>query len=241
MKTEAMTSDPVLSARKHPAPTATRPVKISPKLARSHRPLSAFDVFLRCIERADNLITIHKNAHGIAARPADYLSDAFRASLVLSISALDAFVRAHVLERIAKLIRDKTKSIPAPLAVEIRRFLKDEELLQAALQDDLVQRVEKAFKTDFDRKSFQGVRNISDAMKIIGHDDVFHTIAVNASKNEDNLKQQLNDFTQRRHWIAHQGDYDLTQNPATQRQITKSDAERCIRLVTIVAKEINKL
>lgn len=202
---------------------------------------SSHKIFLLCIERAKNLLKIHKTAHGNQARPEGYLSDAHRAAIVLSISALDAYVRTVCLERIRVIVADKSRELPAALSAEIKKFLKDDHLLEAARKDDLLSRVEKAFRQDFERKSFQGVKSITECLQFAGFEDVFHAVAVAESLNEDNLKEELNSFTKRRHSIAHQGDYDLSQNPPVENTIRKSDAEGCIKLITKIAAAIHKL
>jgi hypothetical protein len=75
----------------------------------------------------------------------------------------------------------------------------------------------------------------------VGYDDVFHDVAVSAEENEDNLRARLDRHTNRRHAIAHRGDYDLSQNPPREQPVTKKDAEDCIRIVTTIAKHIDKL
>jgi len=76
---------------------------------------------------------------------------------------------------------------------------------------------------------------------IVGYNDVFHDVAVHAGMNEDRLRQELDSFTQRRHAIAHRGDYDLTENPPKENVITKKYAEDCISLMCRVAKHIHEL
>ena len=78
-------------------------------------------------------------------------------------------------------------------------------------------------------------------MKLLGHKDVFATIAKSASVNEHNLKNELGRFTKRRHIIAHCGDYDLSQTPPVENKILKKDVMACIKTVELVAQEINKL
>ena len=129
--------------------------------------------------------------------------------------------------------------LPPALASDIKRFLKDDGLLEAARKDDLLSRIEKAFRQDFERKSFQGVKNIKECLQLAGIDDVFHEIAVRESLNEDNLKQELERFTKRRHVIAHHGDYDLSQNPPVENPIRKKDVEDCIKLITKIAQSIH--
>jgi len=200
---------------------------------------NAYDVFNLCIQRASNLLKIHQAAHGNQSRPEAYLADAHRAAIVLSISALDAYVRTCCLERIRSILADKTRELPISLVGEIKKFLKDDQLLEAARKDDLLSRVEKAFRQDFERRSFQGVRIITECLQLAGFEDIFHTVAIRASLNEDNLKDDLNRFTKRRHVIAHQGDYDLMQNPPIENTITKKDAEDCIKLIKKIAHGIH--
>jgi hypothetical protein len=201
----------------------------------------AYDVFSLCVSRAKNLLKIHQAAHGSQARPEAFLADAHRAAIVLSISALDAYVRTCCLEKIRGLLANKSQALPPSLSSEIKRMLKEDSLLDAARQDDLLSRVEKAFRQDFEKRSFQGVKNITDCLQLVGFEDIFHEVAVSASMNEDNLKQQLNTFTKRRHTIAHQGDYDLSQNPPVENSIRKKEAEECIRLVSKIAEAIHNL
>lgn len=119
--------------------------------------------------------------------------------------------------------------------------MKEDQLLDAARKSDLLDRVEKAFRTDFEKRSFQGVKSISDAMKLVGFEDIFHTIARSGSVNEEELRESIQEFTQRRHTIAHAGDYDLRQNPPVENGIKKPYAEKCMKIMTLVAEEIRKL
>jgi hypothetical protein len=203
--------------------------------------LGPFEVFDLCIERAKNLIKLHTAAHGKRSKPEKYMADAHRAAIVLAVSALDAFVRTFVVAKARQLLADRSRAIPPALVDQIKRFLKDDELLDAARKDDLLDRVEKAFRSDFERRSFQGTKNIAEYMKMVGYDDIFHEVAIKAKLNEDSLRGDLDKFTKRRHAIAHRGDYDLDQNPPKENVITKAAAEACIKMVTTIAKHINAI
>jgi hypothetical protein len=202
--------------------------------------LLPYDLFKACISRARNLLRIHEAAHGRRAKPDPYLADAHRAAIVLAVAALDAFVRAYVIGRVRHVLVS-SNSLTEALAVQVKRFLKEDGLLDAARRSDLLERVEKAFSADFEKKSFQGVRVISEYMAMVGHSNVFHDISVSANLNEDTLCGQLNKYTDRRHVIAHRGDFDLTRNPPVENRITKTDAEECIRLVSCIAEHIHGL
>lgn len=198
--------------------------------------LTSYDVFRLCIERAKNLIKLHKAAHGKQAKPEKYMADAHRAAIVLAVSALDAFVRTFIITRTRVLLARKDQVLPNSLRDRIKRFLKEDDLLDAARKDDLLDRVERAFTNDFSRRSFQGTKNIAEYMQLVGYDNIFHEVAMKAGVNEDTLCADLNKFTERRHLIAHRGDYDLNENPPKQNLVTKKDAEECIKTVDLVAK-----
>jgi hypothetical protein len=159
----------------------------------------------------------------------------------LSISALDAFIRTFVIERIRKLLLQKSDPLPALLIEKIKKICDADSLLEAARKDDLIERVEKAFLSDFEKRSFQGTKNIEEILKLIGIKNVFHTVALNAKMNEDQIKENLDNYTNRRHLIAHRGDYDLKQQPPKENVITKKYAEDCIKLVNVVAEYIKDL
>lgn len=203
--------------------------------------LTSHDIFELCVQRARNLVKLHEAAHGKAGKPEKYTSDAHRAAIVLAVSALDAFVRDFVMAKTRALLQDRTKTLPDALSIEIKKFLKDDALLEAARKDDLLERVEKAFRADFEKRSFQGTKNIEDQLRVVGYVDIFHTVAGKAHLNEDTLRADLDRFTKRRHAIAHRGDYDLTQNPPPEQLVTKKDAEDCIKLVSRIARTMHDL
>ncbi|MFO8014458.1 MAG: HEPN domain-containing protein [Phycisphaerae bacterium] len=227
--------------RSNITPPAEKESEVSGVKEAAASTLTPFDVFGLCIARARNLIKIHKAAHGRRAKPEKYLSDAHRASIVLAVSALDAFIRTFVIQRVTRLLADRDRPLPSVLSERIQSLIKGEVLLEAARKYDLLDRVEKAFRGDFARKSFQGTRNIEDCMKLVGYDDIFHEVAVEAGLNEDTLREDLDRYTARRHAIAHRGDYDLTKNPPDEQSVTQKDANECIKLVEKIAEHIHRL
>jgi hypothetical protein len=241
MKSAQPRADDVRGPTASVAATATRSSAPASKPQRPGVGIGPFEIFKCCIERSKNLLKIHEAAHGKKAKPERYLADAHRAAIVLGISALDAFVRSFTLARIRSIVADKTIALPDTLATRIKTMLKDDALLEAARKDDLLDRVEKAFRSDFDKKSFQGTKQITETLMLVGLNDVFHNVAISAEENEDTLRQRLDRFTKRRHVIAHVGDLDLTQNPPREHPATKRDAEDCIKIVTLIAKHINEL
>ena len=201
---------------------------------------SPLDVFHISVARAENLLRIHKAAHGKRSKPEKYLADAHRAAIVLAVSALDAFVRTFIIHRIRLLVA-RPAAMPDSLAAKVKTFLKEDGLLEAARKSDLLERVEKAFQADFEKRSFQGSRAIAECIEMVGFPNIFHTIAVKLDINEELLVQNLDNATQRRHIIAHKGDHNLAENPPSENPIIKSDVEECIKLMKSIAEQINAL
>ena len=200
-----------------------------------------YSIFELCVQRARNLVKLHKAAHGKAGKPEKYTSDAHRAAIVLAVSAFDAFICEFVLSRTRVLLASKSHTISPSLRDHIKRFLKEDDLLEAARSYDLLERVDKAMRSNFERRSFQGTKVISENLQMVGYSDIFHEVASKAKVNEDALRADLDRFTQRRHAIAHRGDYDLSENPPKERVITKKDAEDCIKVVCLIAKHMHEL
>ena len=200
-------------------------------------PITPYKIFECSIDRAEHLLRIHEKAYGSNSEP----SDAHRAAIVLAVAALDAFIRTLVIENIRTKIADQNQQVPPKLKEQAKGLLGLDGLFEAARDGDLGSRLEKGFRQQFEEKSFQGINNIQEALHLIGLENVFHTIADAAAINEDHLKSDLGRFTKRRHIIAHCGDYDLTQTPPIEKNIEKDHAEKCIKVVRLVATEIQKL
>jgi hypothetical protein len=213
----------------------------TPPPAPSAAPVTPQSIFERSMKRAENLFQLHKNSKASSGSINSQYSDACRAAIVLAIAALDAHVRTFVVEKILTKLADLNQPVPTKLKEHAKDFLGHDGLFDAARHGDLGSRLEKAFRESFEEKSFQGVKNIEDAMKLIGHENVFHTIACLASVNEDHLKRDLGRFTKRRHIIAHCGDYDINQTPPKENDITDDDVRQCIKTVRLMAEEIRKL
>lgn len=202
---------------------------------------TAYDIFQHCIERANNLLKLHAAAHGKQAKPERYMSDAHRAAIVLAVSALDAFVRTFVIERVRRTLADQSATLPVGLRDRIKNFVNADDLIEASRRNDLLERVDKAFRSDFERRSFQGTKVIAEYMQIVGFADIFHDVAKRAGCNEDTLRQDLDRFTKRRHEIAHRGDYDLSKNPPSENISSKKEASECIKLMQLIALQIYKM
>lgn len=203
--------------------------------------LSPYEIFQRCIKRAENLISIKVTTEDIPGVSDQHYCDCYRAAVVLSISALDAFIRTIVVAEIRSRIVDTSKQLPQTLSIYIKNLMNQDDLLEAARKYNFLERLEEVVRNDFETKSFQGEWKISSFLEMVGHKDIFSEVATKADINEKNLRRKLSVFTNRRHLIAHSGDYDLSKNPHAENEINGEYASECIQIVTLFASTIDKI
>lgn len=238
IKKDAETGGVKKSQKTGPVPTETGTTHSSKKVEVTEK-FTSYDIFSRCIKRARNLVDFHKDTEKETGKEEHYC-DAYRAAVVLSISALDAFVRTLVIEKIKNILHGK-KPIPANIRDYLKNLLNQDKLLDAARNYNLLETVEKALREDFAKKSFQGEWKITYYMELAGHSKIFEKVAIEAELNETTLTSKIQKFTKRRHIIAHSGDYELNQTVQYEFEIDKPYANECIDLVTKFAKSINKI
>lgn len=201
----------------------------------------AFKIFESSIRRAENLLSIDIGPSNEKLEISiDKILDSYRAVIVLSISALDAYVKTFLIVEIKQRLEERN------LSVELKKYIKDElfskdTLHQCVLDNDFFEKVIEKFDDDFEKKSFQGQKSIDKYMKLAGFDQVFKMIADSADKSPNNLQRDLEIYTQRRHLIVHCGDHNLSQTELTESKISKKEADNCIGLVRFIASEIHKL
>lgn len=198
---------------------------------------TSYDIFLKTIKRANNLI----NTHHEGDKCEELHLDSFRAAVVLSISALDAYIRTLVVEKILFRLTDKSKELPIKLKEYLKGLLNQDALLEAARKYEFNEKVEKAIRGDFETKSFQGEYRIDFYLELVGYKDIFEKVSHSANKNKSRLRGDIERFTKRRHIIAHCGDYDLNQIPHTENDIDKQYAKDCVEIVKLFAEHLNKV
>jgi hypothetical protein len=201
----------------------------------------AFKIFNSSIKRADNLLNINIDPkNNKIPIPEDKLLDSYRAVIVLSISALDAYIKTFLMVAIKKSLNEKV------LSPELKKYIKEElftkdSLHQYVLESNFYETVIEKFDEDFEKRSFQGQKSIDKYMKLAGVNQVFKLVCNSADKSVDKLLVAIENFTQRRHLIVHCGDHDLTQTELKENLITEKDASDCIKLVSLIVNEIHKI
>ena len=204
----------------------------------------ALKIFNSGIKRAENLLSIDDSSAGKKKLTItkDKLNDSYRAVIVLSISALDSFIKTYLGEEIRICLSKGNLSSNLKQYIKDELFNKDKDsLVNSVLEPDFYDRVLEKFEEDFKNKSFQGQKLIDKYMKLAGVEQVFKQISKNANISADNLQSNLEIYTQRRHQIVHCGDHDLSQTEPTENMISKKDAQNCVKLVKTIAAEIHKM
>src|SRR5690606_18553467 len=118
--------------------------------------------FLRCVKRAENLINFHsedKNPNE------EHFCDAYRASVVLTIAALDAYTRTIAISKIKSKLKRQPKSTD-PLCQYIKSIMDHDNLLKSAMADSFFEEIERQISDDFQKKSFQGERKITHYLEL---------------------------------------------------------------------------
>ncbi len=239
-KEEAETSGVKRKPKTTTNPTETGTGKSTKKIEATPVTLSSYDIFNKCIKRASNLVNFHQENERETGMEEHYC-DAYRAAIVLSISALDAFVRTLVIEKVKNILLTSSQSLNGGLRDYLKNLLNQDKLLDAARNYNLLEMVEKALRDDFEKKSFQGEWKITQFMELVGHPDIFKQVSIKAELNETTLTNKINKFTKRRHTIAHSGDYKLNQTEQTENDIDKEYANDCIKTVSAFAKNLNEI
>lgn len=197
----------------------------------------AYELFLKTIKRANNLIALHNQDERLDEKHLD----AFRASVVLAISALDAYVRTLVISKILKILTQKETSISSELSEYIKNLMNYDTLFEAARKYQFNEKVEKAIRADFETKSLQGEYKINVYMNLAGYKDIFESVSQSMNQSKVLLQGQLGGYTKRRHLIAHCGDYDFNLLPHVENKMEKSYAQNCIKIVSEFAEHVNKI
>jgi hypothetical protein len=201
----------------------------------------AYLIFESGIKRAENLLEINIDSSGALLNISeDKLLDSYRAVMVLSISALDSYIKTFLIVEIKKSLSERNLSSDLKNYIKEELFNKDE-LHQVVLENNFYDKVIQKFDADFEKRSFQGQKSIDKFMKLAGMNQIFKQISISADKSIDNILSSIENFTQRRHLIVHCGDHDLTQTELTEIVIDQKAASDCIELVKLIAREIHKI
>lgn len=224
-------------SKKNSIATATGSDNIETTIPTVPADLTPYDIFLRCIKRSENLINFHSDDKN---PDEEHFCDAYRASVVLTIAALDAYTRTVTIIKVKEKLKKKPK-LTDPICEYIKSIMPHDNLLESAMNDSFFIEIENQISNDFQKKSFQGERKINYYMSLAGYKNIIGSVATKSKCNEGILKEDLDKFTKRRHTIAHGGDYDINQIPYKEIEIKKEYAIECHKVISEFTKTLNEI
>ena len=193
---------------------------------------AAFDQFRENIVRARNLIGLNRSLESLTTVAVD-LSDLLRASLVLSVSALDCFVHDFVRTGMLEInqgnrpVTDTFLSFRVPMSAvrsAMTNVKQDEWLNQTILQAN-------------GWLSFQHPDKIADAIRLISDVRLWVEVASELGTQSSLVRSELLAIVDRRNKIAHEADMDPT-NPGHRWPIDDIIVGHAIDFIERVARSI---
>lgn len=168
-----------------------------------------------------------------------------RSSVVMSMSALDAYIHAVIIDRIPSLL--KTNTAPDPLLKMLAGMLpvKDgngfKEVLKYINLSDPVALLTEKIKEQLSFVSYQAPDKIMLGFEMVGVSNVFTSVSdiwQGRNSTEADIKRILANYYKRRNQIAHEGDVDL--NNAS-RAITPKYARGCHDFIEGLVTRMNRV
>ena len=209
-----------------------------------------YPLFQASIQRATNLLKIHRAAcrdhrlkHGRKPTP-EYFDDAYRAAVALATSALDAYIKATIFDRIGSQIWSKkrtkqTKLAPPLLKLIAERFKDPTAIVEKAMQGPVfLNEVEKAVDRALRLRSYQRVDSIKTGFALIGVNDILVRVAGKTRRTVKEVESLLDTYTKRRHAVVHSGDHDMTGRPVVANPIDRKFVKECVAFVIEFAQAV---
>lgn len=217
--------------------------KFDEKTRTVNESISDYDIFIKCITRAENLISFSRcidKKECLDSSLKDKIYDCYRASVVLAISALDAFIRQTILHKVLGEIFKTNKKLSDKLKKYIIDRIKIENCIDEIRSGNFFKHIEKEILTDL-ATPFQNHEKITRYFDICGYKNIFNNIAKKINKHKDNVIDKFEKYTYRRHTIVHSGDYNTEQTEYKENEITLDYAKDCISFIKQIAKEIKEI
>ncbi len=186
----------------------------------------SYKVFEKNLERSRSFLRIF-DVDRTAGRPSNDEKELLRGAIVFAIGALDSFLHDLVLEIVPKFGGDRQA-----LAGALRAIAKDDPglSLRLSLAPDGVSK-EDEFRSALDdwleRKSFQGVAHVVNALAYAGVDLSIEDFDQHTGVH---TAERLDHYTNLRHRIVHRG-----ARPA----VNRGHAQECLDLIAAMARAIN--
>lgn len=129
------------------------------------------------------------------------ISDLYRAALVMSVSAMDAYFHVKVLHYI--VIQSK-KSAPSKSLMNLKITVSD--FVRGNSMKYRNSALRSAIERHLSFQSLQTPEKVATTLNLIGVKDFWQKVAKELKSDEDTLKKQIGKIVDRRNKIAHEGD-----------------------------------
>lgn len=130
------------------------------------------------------------------------LSDLLRASIVMAVSALDAYFHSKTL---AFIVKSATKGDSMPKSLS-KATITVADFVGATRFKRRNQGLRNAFQRSLGFQSLQQPKNIEDALSLIGIEKFWSGVAARIGNPVEDIKKELTQIVKRRNQIAHEGD-----------------------------------
>jgi len=183
------------------------------------------------IERVDSkdaVIILRPNSK---LTPEDFSSDALqdflRVSLVMAVSAMDAYFHAKIVRYVVQHSRSKEPS---------KKLLNEKILVKDFIDGRRKQRSNVALRAAIERKlSYQALQQpsqIADSLRLIGVSDFWEEVAGQIGQADEQIRKNLTKIVKRRNQIAHEGDLSQSKRARNKsRSITHKQVQESIVLL----------
>ncbi len=196
------------------------------------------------INRVDSKDAVIVLRDGATAKEEDFSSesmqDVLRASLVMAVSAMDAYFHAKIVQHVVKHSR---KTNPSNKLLNERILVKD--FIEGRRKAHTNAALRAAIERKLSYQSLQQPSQVAEALGLIGVSDFWKGVAQRLNQRADTLRTSLAKVVKRRNQIAHEGDLSQSRRARNKgRAITHKDVEGDVALIKKIVeaaeKEINK-
>jgi hypothetical protein len=165
------------------------------------------DAPIERIDTNDAIIILRENSK---IKRDDYqtepMSNLLRASIVMSVSALDAYFHQKVIENITVKLRRKQDYPKALKNLDI----KVSDFMAVCNMEYRSAAIKRAISTGLGYRPLQNPGKIAEALSLLGIENFWAEVAIQMGEEEDDIKNRLNSIANRRHLIVHEGDISLS-------------------------------
>ena len=197
--------------------------------------MRAFEAFESTIKRAKALMKAHRKLRGPGPgkRPR-FHSELLRATVVTSVSAMDAYFHDKIVENVRRTIRRRAPNFPKELVELIAEDQKPDSVVQKflsiSMRDRPLAHVTTMVARKLNERAFQDPAKMEWGMKLIGIRDFWRRVSRKMERTPEDAKREIMAYVKRRHQIVHRGDLSAAKKTKHQvRKINRPFAERCIR------------